>query len=194
MGMPATTEHYWLPADLERFPVGDGCRYECIDGVLLVTPAPRMVHVAALTHMGLLIQSGLVGRAAKLRVISSTADVRPEPTTVVEPDLFVLRAPATAKTRLDDPACAVLIAEVLSPGTAKRDRGIKRTLYQRVGVPEYWIVDLDARLIERWTPSDTRPEILREQLTWTDPVSGVEVALDLERYFAEVWGDDLPVD
>jgi Uma2 family endonuclease len=194
MGMPATTEHYWLPADLEQFPEGDGCRYECIDGVLLVTPAPRTVHAMALANLGLLIQSGLEGRAAKLRLISSTADLRLEPTTVVEPDLFVLRAPGSAKTRLDDPTCAVLIVEVLSPGTASRDRGIKRMLYQRVGVPEYWIVDLDARLIERWTPGDTRPEILRERLTWTDPVSGAELVIDVARFFAEVWGDESPED
>jgi Uma2 family endonuclease len=192
MGMPATTEHYWLPVDLEQFPEGDGCKYECIDGVLLVTPAPRMVHAAALAHLSNMLNRGLPGSGATPRVVSSTADLCPEPTTVVEPDLFVLRAPATAKTRLDDPACAVLIAEVLSPSTAKRDRGIKRLLYQRVGVPEYWIVDLDARLIERWTPSDSRPEILREQLKWTDPVSGAELVLDVERFFAEVWGDEPP--
>ena len=194
MGMPATIEHYWLPADLEQFPEGDGCKYECIDGVLLVTPAPRVVHVAALAVLGEQIVLFLSGQGHGRRVISSTADLRPEPTTVVEPDLFVLRAPATAKTRLDDPTCAVLIAEVLSPSTAKRDRGIKRMLYQRVGVPEYWIVDLDARLIERWTPSDARPEILREQLTWTDPVSGAELVLDVQRFFAEVWGDESPAD
>src|ERR1035437_8183750 len=47
MGMPATTDLYWLPADLEQFPEDDGCKYECIDGVLLVTPAPGMVDAAA---------------------------------------------------------------------------------------------------------------------------------------------------
>jgi len=192
MGMPATIERYWLPADLEQFPEGNGCKYECIDGELLVTPAPRVVHVAALSHLSNMLNRGLPSSGATPRVVSSTADLCPEPTTVVEPDLFVLRAPITAKTRLDDPACAVLIAEVLSPSTAKRDRGIKRMLYQRVGVPEYWIIDLDARLIERWTPSDTRPEILREQLTWTDPVSGAELVLDVERYFAAVWGEESP--
>jgi Uma2 family endonuclease len=190
MGMPATTEHYWLPADLEQFPEGDGCKYECIDGVLLVTPAPRMVHAAALAELGEQIGRILAGQGHARRVITSTADLRPEPTTVVEPDLFVLRAPATAKTRLDDPTCVVLIAEVLSPSTAKRDRGLKPLLYQRVGVPEYWIIDLEARLIERWTPTDARPEILREQLTWTDPVSGAALVVDVERYFAEVWGDE----
>lgn len=192
MGMPATTARFWLPADLEQFPEGDGCKYECIDGELLVTPAPRVAHVAALVGLGDHLGRFLSDQGLARRVITSTADLRLEPTAVVEPDLFVLRAPATAKTRLDDPACAVLIAEVLSPSTAKRDRGIKRELYQRVGVPEYWIVDLDARLIERWTPSDERPEILREQVTWTDPVSGAKLVLDVARYFAEVWGDESP--
>lgn len=194
MGMPAATEHYWLPADLEQLPEEVGFTYECIDGELLVTPAPRVVHAAALSALSFQIERLLAERGAAPRVITSRADLRPEATTVVEPDLIVLREPATAKTRLDDPACAVLIVEVLSPSTAKRDRGIKRVLYQRVRVPEYWIVDLDARLIERWTPSDARPEILRERLDWTDPASGAELALDLERFFADVWGEESPAD
>ena len=44
MGMPATTDRYWTPADLEQFSERDGCKYECIDGELLVTPAPRFDH------------------------------------------------------------------------------------------------------------------------------------------------------
>ena len=194
MGMPATTEHYWVPADLEQLPEEAGYKYECIDGELLVTPAPRPAHRVALAELGGLIVRCLAGPGSARRVITSRADLRPEPTTIVEPDLFVLRAPGNAKMRLDDPAGVVLIAEVLSPSTAKRDRGIKRMLYQRLGVPEYWIVDLDARLIERWAPSDTRPEILRERLDWTDPVSGAALILDVERFFAEVWGDESPAD
>jgi Uma2 family endonuclease len=194
MGMPATTDRYWLPADLEHIPEENGFRYECIDGQLLVTPAPRMVHVAALAHLGRIVEHVIETAGATPRVITSRADLLLEPAAVVEPDLFVLRAPATAKTRLDDPAGVVLIAEVLSPSTAKRDRGIKREFYQCVRVPEYWIVDLDSRLIERWRPADERPEILREHLAWTDPASGAELVLDVERFFADVWGDGAPTD
>ncbi len=194
MGMPATSSQYWLPADLEQIQEEAGCKYECIDGELLVTPAPRMVHVAALAALSFPIERLLTSWGSVRRVITSRADLLLEPTAVVEPDLFVLRAPATAKTRLDDPSCVVLIAEVLSPRTAKRDRGIKRLFYQRAGVPEYWIVDLRARLIERWTPSDERPEILRAQLVWRDPVTDAELVLDVERFFADVWGDETPAE
>ena len=192
MGMPATSNHYWVPADLEQFPDEDGHRYECIDGVLLVTPAPRAVHAAALAALSYKIERLLAAPDTARRVITSRADLRVERTALVEPDLMVLREPATAKTRLDDPACTVLVAEVLSPSTAKRDRGIKRVFYQRVRVPEYWIIDLDARLIERWTPADERPEILRERLVWRDPVTDAELVLDVERFFADVWGDETP--
>jgi Uma2 family endonuclease len=56
--------------------------------------------------------------------------------------------------------------EVLSPGTAARDRGVKRRLYLEAGVEEYWIVDLDARLVERWRAGDERPEIVEGELAW----------------------------
>ena len=64
---------------------------------------------------------------------------------------------------------ALLAIEVLSPTTAPRDRGAQRRIYQGAGVGEYWIVDLDARLIERWRPEDSRPEIVGEELEWSLP-------------------------
>ena len=79
-----------------------------------------------------------------------------------------------------------LAVEILSPGTAGRDRGIKRRLYQQAEVPEYWIVDLDARLVERWRPGDERPEILSETLTWQPSESASPFELDLAGFFAEV--------
>ena len=51
-------------------------------------------------------------------------------------------------------------------------------IYQREGVAEYWIVGLDARLVERWRPGDARPEILRERLGWR--ASGEKAAFEVE--------------
>jgi hypothetical protein len=50
-------------------------------------------------------------------------------------------------------------------------------------VPEYWVVDLDARLIERWRPDDARPEILTDRIEWAG------LAIGLEALFAEILGE-----
>lgn len=104
---------------------------------------------------------------------------------VVEPDLFVVpRAPAEVHWR--DVGLALLAVEVLSPGTARPDRGIKRQLYQQAGIAEYWIVDSEARLIERWRPGDERPEVLQESISWTPSASAPGVTIDLPAFFADI--------
>ena len=79
-------------------------------------------------------------------------------------------------------------AGILSPSTARADRHVKRRLYQRERVPEYWIVDVDARLIERWRPEDERPEILAEQLEWRPDPAHPPLTIDLPAYFRDVTG------
>ena len=79
--------------------------------------------------------------------------------------------------------------EILSPSTSRADRQAKRRLYQRQRVPEYWIVDVDARLIERWRPEDERPEILTEQIVWQPDAAHAPLEIDVPAYFAEVCGE-----
>jgi Uma2 family endonuclease len=87
------------------------------------------------------------------------------------------------------PARELLLAvEVLSPSSGRYDRVTKRPHYQR-HVPEYWIVDLDARLFERWRAGDERPEILTETLEWTPAGASEPFTLDLIRFFALVFDE-----
>ncbi|MGA2383528.1 MAG: hypothetical protein ABSG61_08840 [Gemmatimonadales bacterium] len=55
-------------------------------------------------------------------------------------------------------------------------------------MPEYWVVDLDARLIERWRPGDERPELLSDTLTWQPDPGRLGLTLDV----AALFGDILP--
>ena len=80
----------------------------------------------------------------------------------------------------------MLAVEVLSPGSARADRIAKRMLYRDEGVDEYWIVDLDARVIERSTPADARPEILAEHIQWQPQGASGPLTIDLALYFANV--------
>ena len=78
---------------------------------------------------------------------------------------------------------------MLSPSTARADRQVKRRRYQRHSVGEYWIVDIDGRVVERWRPDDERPEILSERLEWRHDPAIAPLVIDLVDYFREVWGE-----
>ena len=59
-------------------------------------------------------------------------------------------------------------------------------IYQSERVPEYWIVDLDARVIERWRPADERPEIIADTLTWQPRHGLIALSISLDSFFAEI--------
>ncbi len=122
-------------------------------------------------------------------VIFSPADVRSGPRTSVQPDVFVVRGPVRLGPRdWPDLGALLLAVEVVSPSTARADRDVKRQLYQPAGVPEYWIVDVDSRLVERWRPADERPEILRETIEWRVEGVAEPLVIDLPALFAEAFG------
>jgi Uma2 family endonuclease len=168
----------------------DGLRHELLNGVHVVTPAPTLPHQAVLGEFGYALRRGLEGNAA-LMVLESPADIVLGPRTLVQPDLFVVRRPANVRlARWSDVGVPVLVIEFLSPSTAARDRGAKRRIYQQAGVAEYWIVDLDARLVERWRPRDDRPEIVSEALRW-EPSPNVEpIVIEVTELFRRVLGEE----
>ena len=120
------------------------------------------------------------------RVLLSPADIEFDERTLVQPDLFVAPLVEGRQPRTWHEIQALLLAvEVLSPTTARADRQVKRRRYQRHGVPEYWIVDLDARRVECWRLSDERPEVLAERLEWHAATKVPPLPIDLPRLFAE---------
>jgi Uma2 family endonuclease len=166
----------------------DGMRHELLDGVHVVTPAPAYPHQAALLVM-IRALDPVLQRSETLALLPSPADIRFGHRILVQPDLFVFRKESGHRVReWSEIGVPVLAIEFLSPSTASRDRGSKRRIYQRAGVAEYWIVDLDARLVERWRPDDVRPEILDERLVWAPPELAMPVTLDLPALFTEVLG------
>jgi Uma2 family endonuclease len=190
MGMATASKKHWT-IDMVRALPDDRNRYEIIDAELFVTPAPSLRHQAAVLELAhrLLpyIKAQGLGRA-----IIAPADVEVAPDTMVEPDLFVVPPVAGRLPRSwTEAGRLLLVVEVLSPTTARVDRVRKRALYARMAVPEYWIVDVDARVVERWRPDDERPEVLSEQLDWRPDAAQPALTIDLAEYFAEVTGEAL---
>jgi Uma2 family endonuclease len=127
--------------DFVLFP-DDGNRHELIDGEHYVTASPNTKHQQVSMELGFLIRSWLedhpVGRlfAAPFDIVLSHFDV-------VEPDLIYLSHERAAEimTTLHLRGAPELIVEIGSPSTRQRDETIKRRLYERMGISEYWFVD-----------------------------------------------------
>jgi Uma2 family endonuclease len=130
--------------DYEALP--DEPRCELIFGRFYVSPSPSIVHqvVAGLLYQHLYA----IAKATGGKAFIAPLDVTLADHSVIQPDTFYVSAHRRDifRERIED--VPDLVIEVLSPGTARRDRGEKLALYAAMGVPEYWIADGPERQIE----------------------------------------------
>lgn len=186
MGM--STTRLWTRDEVLALP-DDGKKHELVDGELLVTPAPRGLHQRAVFELALVVHPYVRNyRLGALIPLAADLDLRSGQ--LVQPDLFVgAMVEGREPIEWEEFGVPILVVEVLSPSTARHDRLTKRKLYQRVGVPAYWIVDLDGRVVEVWTPEATRPRIEDAVLSWQPDPAVPALAIDLGGYFRRAWGE-----
>ncbi len=151
--------------DLVLFP-DDGQRHELIDGEHYVTPSPNIRHQRISKLLVRLIDSCLVAHPIG-ELYYAPLDVRLSDVDVVEPDLLYVSKERQAILEVKYIAGAPdLVIEIGSPSTRQRDETIKRQLYERTNVTEYWIVDPEIDVIRvhrRSGGSFSRPiELSRE--------------------------------
>jgi Uma2 family endonuclease len=127
--------------DFVRFP-DDGLRHEIIDGVHYVTPSPLVRHQVVVGRFYFAIEAHLRAHPGTGQVFLSPLDVVLSQYDIVEPDLlFVASDRHDILTTKNLQGAPSLVIEVLSKHTKSRDRRLKRDLYERTGVQEYWLVD-----------------------------------------------------
>lgn len=189
MGMPQHATRW--SAEMVRALPEDGHRYEVVDGELLVTPAPGSQHQRAVSLLLPLLDQHARAKGIGEALVAP-ADIELDPHGMVQPDVFVHGLIEGRPPRAwNVGAPLLLVVEILSPATARADRTTKRRRYQRAGIPEYWIVDLDARVIERWRPGDERPEVLGETIEWRPAVGAEPLTIALPPLFARIHGERL---
>ena len=149
---PATKLTY---ADYLQFP-DDNLRHEIIGGEHFVTPSPVIRHQQILGNLHFLLRQHLENEP-RGELFLAPSDLLLSEFDIVVPDLMYLsrerRHFLTAKNLQGPPD---LVVEILSPGTRSRDLRLKRDLYERTGVAEYWIVDPIENAVTICRRSDTR--------------------------------------
>ena len=127
-----------------------GRRHEIIDGDHYLNPAPATYHqrLSGRIHFQLYEQIDLprIGE-----VYCAPTDVQLTDHDIVQPDLIVVlneRKAIITPTKIK--GVPDLVVEILSESMIKNDRVLKKELYERVGIPEYWIVDLEEHLVDQF--------------------------------------------
>lgn len=130
--------------DLEVVP-DDGHRYELVDGVLVVTPAPTHLHQRAAFELAVSLRSAC---PSDLEVLIAPFEVRLADDTSLQPDVLVARIADLTRQNLQ--AAPLLAVEVSSPSTRLFDLNLKKARLEAAGCPSYWVVDPDRPSLTAW--------------------------------------------
>jgi Uma2 family endonuclease len=133
--------------DFVLFP-DDGKRHELIDGEHFVTPSPNRRHQSVLANLARILLP-IVRERRSGHLYFAPFDVVLTRHDVVEPDLLYVSAERSAVlTDANVQGAPDLVVEVISPSSRRQDEVLKRDLYERGGVAEYWIVDPEAETVK----------------------------------------------
>lgn len=182
MAMALQVPHFTVDM-LDQFP-DDGTRYELLEGMLLVTPAPSNAHQVVATRLANALTNAL-GPDGPGRVVAVGAIQRGE-NTQLQPDILVYPAtfPPTAHWR--DIHGWWLAVEVMSPVSRVYDREFKRGAYLALGVEESWLVDPNECAVEVWTRTERESRFATSTLVWRPAALNRDVVIDLDEVFRDV--------
>jgi Uma2 family endonuclease len=126
----------------------DGKRYQVIEGEIYMVPAPAPYHQDIVGKLFVLLRTFVEERGLG-RVYFAPCDVVLSEGDIVQPDIFIIskeREHIITERNIQGPPD--LVIEILSPLTAKLDKMLKKKIYERFGVEEYWLVDPEGEEIE----------------------------------------------
>ena len=178
MHMPSTVKQ-WTLEEVHSLP-DDGNKYELVRGELFVTPPPTDAHETVAARLSRILvpyveENGL-GLVYHPRAVVRFAQSE------VEPDLMVRSPHPGDHPDWDDAPIPILIVEILSPSTRRRDQVKKRSLYMDAGVADYWMVDPERRAITavRLGREDV---VAQETMRWSPVGAAAELTFEVARVF-----------
>ncbi|HEY9465415.1 MAG TPA: Uma2 family endonuclease [Vicinamibacterales bacterium] len=163
----------WTIEEMYRLP-DDGNKYEVVWGELFVTPPPTDEHETIAARLTTILSPYVIAKG--LGLVYRPRAVMQFEGSEVEPDLMVRQPQAASDATWAQAPTPILIVEILSDSTRRRDRSQKRSFYLDAGVDEYWIVDPETRTIT--SIRGDRPDVVAtDSLVWS-PI-GADESLEI---------------
>ncbi|MEU4739635.1 Uma2 family endonuclease [Actinosynnema sp. NPDC023658] len=136
-------DHLLTLEEWDALPEYESHHVELVDGVLLVAPKPAPKHQVAMANLRSCLKDQLPAGVVAILDVNVLIDPGP-PLTVRAPDLVVVRAERYWEhPKRFNPEDLLLAVEIVSPGTRRTDHMFKPIEYATVGIPHYWLVELD---------------------------------------------------
>lgn len=171
----------WTLEELHRLP-DDGNKYELVRGELFMTPAPSNAHQTVIARLAAIlvpyVATHQLGRVHQARSIVRCRGSE------AEPDLFVRADAPSVVNNWEDAPTPIFVVEVLSDATRRRDLNDKRRFYMEdARIPEYWIVDPDARTLRVIRPGQADLTVT-DLMTWQPAGAADALAFGVAQLFA----------
>jgi Uma2 family endonuclease len=159
----------------------NGKRYEILEGELLMSPSPNTKHQIVLLNLAAILKS-FVERNNLGQIFIAPYDVVLSKYDVVQPDIIFIsnkNKQIIKSTHIE--GVPDLVIEIISPGSAQRDRIIKRKIYALHGIKEFWLVHPEKEQVQvlRLEKGDFQriTELTREDVLTSPMFSGLEIRL-----------------
>ena len=137
----------------------DGFRYELINGELLMSPAPSFFHQMSNSDLALFLKLYIKEHSLGW-VVEAPTDVILDNYNTVQPDIIFISKENFSKIKKNAMYGAPdLVVEIISPNSIRRDRYIKKELYEKHGVKEFWLVDIENKSVEVFNNNDRHFEL-----------------------------------
>ncbi len=179
----------WTLEEFDEIPDVEGVRFEVLAGRLYGTRTPPLLHQEVLGSFLVAMGVSACRRHQLGLLIPGPLGVILGPGDFPSPDLVFVREDRRAIiTRRAIEGIPDLIVECVAPETAERDRGLKRQRYEHYGVPEYWVIDAESRVVEihrhdgRGYPP---PQMIRDRWLWPPMPNGPALELSLPTLLEE---------
>jgi Uma2 family endonuclease len=189
--VPGPKQGFWTYDDYAAIPE-DGKRYEIVNGVLYMSPAPSWSHQEIILEIAAHLRN-YFRLTATGGVFITPVDVELSANTLFQPDIVVLLK--TSRNKLQGHhivGAPDLVVEVVSPTSQTHDRYRKIAAYARAGVPEYWIVDPDSQTVEALFLENDEYQsqgVYRGKATLPSRIVP-EFMAHVEQFFYSVWEQD----
>ncbi len=176
----ATKTKVWTLEEVHSLP-DDGNKYELVRGDLFVTPPPGGTHETILVRLSRILDPYVEGQ--ELGFVFHPRSVMRFEGSEVEPDLMVRQLWTGPDRSWDNAPIPILIVEVFSASTRRRDQNQKKDLYIDAGIDEYWMIDPERHAVIVVRPEGTERTVT-DILTWSPPGSSSPLEIRVADLFA----------